>query len=119
MYENYTYVFIFILIGVAFPIAAVILNELIAIKKRGAKSADTYESGMDTIGSAWIQFRGTYYNYALIFLVFDVEIVFLFPAVLTYRKLLSLWDLGLIALFLGILSLGIIYAFRKKFLRWK
>jgi NADH:ubiquinone oxidoreductase subunit 3 (subunit A) len=119
MYENYTYVFLFILIGVLFPLVAIGLNELIAYKKRGVKSAATYESGMDPIGSAWVQFRGTYYNYALIFLVFDVETVFLFPAVLAYRKLLNLWEFGLIALFLGILALGIVYAFRKGFLEWK
>ena len=119
MYENYTYVFLFLLIGVAFPLAAIGINELISFKKRGPKSAETYESGMETIGSAWIQFKGTYYNHALVFLVFDVETVFLFPAVLAYRKMLGLTELALILLFLGVLSLGIVYALKKGFLEWK
>jgi len=119
MYENYAYVFLFLLIGTAFPLVAIGLNGLISLKKRGLRSAETYESGMETIGSAWIQFKGTYYNHALIFLVFDVETAFLFPAVLAYRQILSFEALSLIILFLGVLSLGIVYAVNKGFLEWK
>jgi len=119
MLENYTYVLIFLLIGLVFSFAAILINKLIATPKRGEKSQETYESGMETIGSSWIQFRGTYTLYALLFLIFDVEIVFLFPAVLAYHDEVGLNGLVLILVFLGILSLGIVYAFRKKMTEWK
>jgi len=119
MFENYIIVFIFSLIGLGFSLLATLLPEVIAPKIKGIKALETYESGVETIGSAWVQFKNTYYTYALIFIVFDVEAVFLFPAVLAYRETLGLGEFCLIALFLGILSLGIVYAIRKKFLVWK
>ena len=119
MFENYTYVFIFSIIGLGFSIVATLLPEIIAPKHKGDLARDTYESGMETIGSAWVQFKSTYYMYALIFIVFDVEVVFLFPALLAYRESLNMTAFGLIVLFLGILTLGIVYAIRKRFLDWK
>ena len=119
MFENYVYVFIFSLIGLGFSLVATLLPEFIAPKHKGKQARETYESGVDTIGSAWVQFKSTYYMYALIFIVFDVEVVFLFPALLAYRESLDLNAFLVAMVFLIILTLGIVYAIRNKFLTWK
>ena len=119
MFENYTIVFVFGLIGLLFALAGIIVPKIIAPSHQGGQTKATYESGVETIGSAWVQFKNTYYTYALVFIVFDVEAAFLFPALLSYREHLDVWEFALIALFLILLSLGIIYALCKKFLTWK
>ena len=77
-----------------------------------------YECGSEPIGEAWVQFPVGFYLVALLFVVFDVLVVFLFPWALTLRGL-GLMAFGAMALFLGILSLGWLYAYREGILEWK
>lgn len=77
-----------------------------------------YESGMDTIGKTWVQFNFRYYFFALLFVLFDIEVVFFYPWAAAYQKL-GLFALGEMAVFVGILLLGYIYAWRKGALEWK
>ena len=83
----------------------------------------TYECGERPIGPAWIQFRVGYYIYALIFLIFDVEAVFVFPwaAQMLHLKQMGLAVLGLVdmLIFVGVLAIGLIYAWKKGVLEWK
>ena len=79
---------------------------------------DSYECGPEPIGSAWVQFPVGFYLVALIFIVFDALAVFLFPWSLSLRSL-RLWAVGTMALFLGILSLGWLYAYKEGILEWK
>ncbi len=79
---------------------------------------DNYECGAETIGEAWVQFPVGFYLVALIFIVFDALAVFLFPWALSLRGL-GLWAVGTMAVFLGILSLGWLYAYREGILEWK
>lgn len=109
---------LFLLAGTLFAVTPVILSRLIVKRSVGKQREETYESGMQTIGSAWIQFTVAYYIYALIFLAFDVDVLYLFPVALAYGK--YAWrDFVEVLIFVGILSLAIVYAWCKGVFEWK
>lgn len=109
---------LFMIVGLVFAVVPLIVSKLIVKRSQGPLRDETYESGMQTIGSAWIQFTVAYYIYALIFLAFDVDVLYLFPVALIYDKLV-VRDLIEVILFVGILSLSIVYAWRKGVFEWK
>ncbi|MGA2026071.1 MAG: NADH-quinone oxidoreductase subunit A [Syntrophobacteraceae bacterium] len=109
---------LYLFAGLAFAVVPLIVSVLVARRSHGALREATYESGMETIGSAWIQFTVVYYIYALIFLAFDVDVLYLFPVALAYGKYASR-DLIEVIVFVGILSLAIVYAWRKGVFEWK
>jgi len=78
---------------------------------------DTYECGIETTGPSWLQFNFRYYYFALLFVVFDVEAVFLLPWALHFRVLQG-YGLVVMAAFIGILAVGLAYAWRKRALEW-
>lgn len=119
MLNDYAYVLVFLVVGVIFGIIFTNLPLLITPRSRGTKKTATYESGEDTIGSAWVQFDVIYYLFALIFIAFDVEVIYLFPVIVAYGIAPSLGALLKITLFLGILVLALIYAWRKGLFLWK
>jgi NADH:ubiquinone oxidoreductase subunit 3 (subunit A) len=120
--SEYIIIGVFALVGVVFAGAAMVVSRLLAprLPDRGRK-LDAYESGEETIGSARIQFKLGYYLFALVFLVFDVEAVFLFPVmgVLKSAKLPPFLLWGEIFLFLLILGFALYYAWKKKVLEWE
>ena len=73
---------------------------------------------MDTIGKTWVQFNFRYYFFALLFVLFDIEVVFLYPWAVAYQKL-GLFALVEMVVFIGILMVGYVYAWRKGALEWK
>jgi hypothetical protein len=77
MQNEWLYIGLFILVGLFFPAAAIILSWLISPKKPNPIKSSTYECGIETVGPNWVQFKAQYYIFALVFLVFDVETVFL------------------------------------------
>ncbi len=77
----------------------------------------TYESGVDAVGSGWSQSQIRYYVYALLFVMFDVEAVFMFPWA-TQLETYGVFGLVEMLVFVAILALGLLYAWRKKVLRW-
>ena len=109
---------LYLLVGVVFAVVPLIISKLVVRRSTGAMRDETYESGMETIGSAWIQFTVVYYIYALIFLAFDVDVLYLFPVALAYGKY-AMRDLVEVVIFVGILSLSIVYAWRKGVFEWK
>jgi NAD(P)H-quinone oxidoreductase subunit 3 len=117
--HDFLYVGIFLLIGVIFAVAPIIFSRLIGGRSEGEKRSETYESGMPTIGSAWIQFSVSYYIFALIFLAFDVDVLYLFPVALAYNQGFAIRDFVAIVIFIGILSLAIVYAWRKGVFLWE
>ncbi len=119
MFLDYFWVFAFMVISLLFAGVATLIPYLIAPKSSGATRESTYESGMPTIGTAWIQFNVLYYLYALVFLVFDVEIIFLFPLALAFRTVPGFLVLIEIVIFIGILTLALVYAIRKGVFEWK
>ena len=107
----------FLLISAAVPALALITNKLISPKSKAGERELTYESGMEPIGGAWIQFNIRYYMFALVFVIFDVETVFLYPWAVAFHKL------GLLAfvealVFISILIVALAYAWRKGALEW-
>lgn len=108
---------LYLLVGVIFAVVPLIISSLIVKRSAGKRRDETYESGMETIGSAWIQFTAAYYIYALIFLAFDVDVLYLFPVMLAYGKY-AIRDLVEVVIFVGILSMAIVYAWRKGVFEW-
>jgi NAD(P)H-quinone oxidoreductase subunit 3 len=116
------HIVLYALVAVAMPGGIVLLALFLTKRLRtGAanvrSSGDTYESGMVPIGNAWIQYRAQYYLYGLIFVIFDVEVVFLYPWAVVFRHV-GPAALVEIAIFIGILLVGLAYAWRHGALRW-
>jgi NAD(P)H-quinone oxidoreductase subunit 3 len=117
--HDFLYVGVFLLIGVIFAASPIIISWFIGGRSEGEKRSETYESGMPTIGSAWIQFSVSYYIFALIFLAFSVDVLYLFPVALAYNQGFGIRDFVAIVIFIGILSLAIVYAWRKGVFLWE
>jgi NADH-quinone oxidoreductase subunit A len=83
------------------------------------KTQQAIECGVEPIGDAWVRFGIVYYLYALIFLAFDVDILFLFPVALSYDTGLVMRDFIEILIFVAILSLALVYAWKKGVFKWE
>ncbi|MDB5103020.1 MAG: NADH-ubiquinone/plastoquinone oxidoreductase chain 3 [Fibrobacteres bacterium] len=124
---DYIIIGVFAVVGILFAGAAMVFSRIVAPRFPNAgKKLEPYESGEDTIGSARIQFKIGYYLFALVFLVFDVEAVFLFPVLGVLRSAgegalpvsaLFVWIELLV--FIAILGFALFYAWRKKVLEWE
>lgn len=108
----------FIGFSVAFALAALIMSWLVQPKAPGHLKSKTYECGMKPFGDSRIQFDVKYYLFALLFLIFDIEAVFLFPWAVSFDKL-GLFALVEAFIFIGILILGLAYAWKKDALKWQ
>ena len=117
MPNEWTYVGLFLIVGALVPAAAIIISMVIAPRKPNSIKQSTYECGMETVGDNWVQFKAQYYIFALVFLVFDVEAVFLFPWAVAYQQM-QLYMVLEGVLFLLILAAGLLYAWRKGALEW-
>jgi len=119
-------VFIYLIMGIFFVLFTFFLGWLVALKKPNPEKLSSYECGEEPTGSSWIQFNSRFYVIALIFLLFDVEMVFIFPwaTVFGQEALLSAdsrWGwLSLIEMFIfiGILLIGLVYVWKKGDLNW-
>ncbi|MGI5836994.1 MAG: NADH-quinone oxidoreductase subunit A [Chloroflexota bacterium] len=118
MLESYGPIAVFLAIAVIFPLIPIGLAKLLAPRKRLPHKDDVYECGMEAIGSANVQFKAQFYLFALIFVIFDVEAVFLLPWAVAYRQL-GLFALVEMLIFIGFLLVGLVYAWRKGALEWK
>ncbi|HRF68930.1 MAG TPA: NADH-quinone oxidoreductase subunit A [Muribaculum sp.] len=116
--QNSTLAVVAALTGVALVALALIVAGLISPKSYNAQKGEAYECGIPTRGSSMAQFKVGYYLYAILFLMFDVETVFLYPWAVNVRSL-GTDGLLCIAVFFGILVLGLAYAWRKGALEWK
>ena len=117
MHNEWLYIGLFVVVGALVPTAAIVLSWIISPKKPNPIKQSTYECGMETVGDNWVQFKAQYYVFALVFLVFDVETVFLFPWAVSLGKL-SLFAVVEGIIFILILLAGLVYAWRKGTLDW-
>lgn len=115
--NEWTYIGLFLIIGTIVPAAAILTSMAVAPRKPNPIKQSTYECGMETVGESWVQFKAQYYIYALVFLVFDVETVFLFPWAVALGQL-SLFAVMEGIVFILILIAGLVYAWRKGMLEW-
>ncbi|MBD5289165.1 MAG: NADH-quinone oxidoreductase subunit A [Bacteroides sp.] len=107
-----------VLTGIGLVFAALLIARLISPKSYTVRKGETYECGIPTRGESMVQFKAGYYIFAILFLIFDVETVFLYPWA-TVMKGLGPNGLLCIGIFMFILVLGLAYAWRKGALKWK
>jgi len=117
MYRDFGTVLVAAILGIIMVAVPLMVQSLVAPSKKSKEKLETYECGEESEGSAWLQFNIRFYVIALIFLIFDVEVVFLFPWAVVFK------DLGLLAMvemaiFLVILIVGLAYVWVKADLNW-
>lgn len=117
MQDDWLYIGLFMLISAFLPAAAITIASILAPKKPNPIKNSTYECGIETVGQSWIQFKAQYYIFALIFLVFDIETVFLYPWAVAYNQL-PLFAVVEAILFVMILLGGLFYVWKKGALEW-
>ncbi|MBP6334215.1 MAG: NADH-quinone oxidoreductase subunit A [Bacteroidia bacterium] len=106
-----------ILCGIAFSAGGILLSKVLVKGSFNSQKGQAYECGIETIGKSWIQMNVGYYLFALLFLIFDIELVFLYPWAVVVKEIG--WPaLVEILIFLTILFLGFLYAHRKGALKW-
>lgn len=109
---------VFIMSGALFGIAGILLSFLVHPRSQNKYKLETYECGLPTVGPTWVQFKTQYFTYALIFVIFDVEVLYLYPWAVSFAKL---GTAGLIKMFIFIfiLILGLVYAWKEGALEWR
>ena len=117
MLSEWQFIALFAAIAIIFPGAPLIIAALINPKKPNPIKQQTYECGIETVGDTWIQFKVQYYIFALIFVVFDLEAVFLFPIASAFDQL-TLFAIFEVVLFVVILLVALGYAWRRGALEW-
>lgn len=123
MLDRYGLVGLFAVLAVIFPAVPLLLSWIIRPKKPNRSKRATYECGLEfedfpeEAQNVWVQFRVQYYVFALIFVVFDIEVVYLYPWAVAYNTLGS-FALVEMVVFLGILVLALAYAWRNGLLEW-
>lgn len=117
MQNDWLFIGVFLVLAPLFPIIAILIPRLIAPRKSNPLKTDTYECGIETVGDTWVQFKVQYYIFALVFLVFDVELVFLYPWAVAFDNL-TLYAVLEGILFILILVSGLLYIWRKGALEW-
>jgi NADH-quinone oxidoreductase subunit A len=115
--NNYLVVAAFLILGVFLPVAALTAGRFLRPNRPNEAKQTTYESGVDPIGDSWVRFNVRYYIFALMFVIFDVETVFLYPWAVAYEQL-GLFALIEMLIFVLLLLVGLIYAWKKKVLKW-
>ncbi|KJE26264.1 NADH-quinone oxidoreductase subunit A [Geobacillus thermoleovorans] len=115
--NSYLIIFVFLCLGVLLPIGALTAGRLLRPHVPDEMKATTYESGNNPFHDSRVQFQVRYYLFALLFVIFDVETVFLYPWAVVYDQL-GLFALVEMIIFIVLLAIGLIYAWKKKVLRW-
>ena len=117
MLQNFEFIAVLSVITLTIPIVTLLISWLLRPKKTNPAKQETYESGIETIGDTWVQFKAQYYIYAIIFVVFDIEAVFLFPFAVALR-ILPMYALVWAIVFIVLLVDGLLYGWRKGALHW-
>jgi len=117
--NQFSSVFVFAVVAILFTLIPIFIAYILAPRTKGVKTLTTYECGIEPYGSAWIRYSITYYIYALIFIAFDVDILYLFPVALSYTRGGAMSEFYALAAFILILALAIIYAWGKGVFTWK
>ncbi len=123
MLANYGLIGLFFIVVVLITLSMVIIPIALRFLKIVPSNPNPiknsiFECGMETIGKTWVRFNFHYYFYALIFLALDVLVVFLYPWAVHLRQL-GLFSFITVLIFVGIVLIGYIYAWKKKVLEWK
>ena len=115
---GYEAILVFFIAGVFLVVLANFLSNLVSHKSKNKAKDEPYECGVETIGPTWVQFKVGYYLFAVLFLLFDIEVAFLVPWAVVFQEVGTV-ALVEILIFLFILGLGLLYAWKKRALRWE
>ena len=116
------YISAFCAAGLVFALGPIVLVHLIMVRKTrnyANKTEQLIECGMEPIGDAWIRYSAVYYLYALVFVAFAVDVLYLVPVAVVYDRVFPIRDFVEMLIFVGILSLVIVYAWKKGIFEWK
>ena len=116
-FGSYLTIGIFAAVGMVLVFGTLALTKLLRPDLPSRAKMTTYESGIDPIGTGWAQANVRYYVFALLFVIFDVEAVFLFPWATVFERIgvAAFWEM---VVFIGVLAVGLLYAYRKGVLKW-
>ena len=117
MPSDYVSVLVFIVVGIIFVNLIFLMARMIRPHNPYQVKNETYECGEPAVGESWVQFNNHFYIFALMFVIFDVEAVFLFPWAVAYKSL-EIYALFEMVIFIGILLFGLIYAWKRGALKW-
>ena len=117
MVTPFGFIGLFIIVAIVLLGLPLVINAIVAPRKPNPIKNETYECGIETVGDTWVQFKSQYYIYALVFVIFDIEAVFLFPWAVAFNQL-ELFAVFEMIVFILILAAGLIYAWRKGALEW-
>jgi NADH-quinone oxidoreductase subunit A len=117
MLANYAFIGIFFVAALSFPVIPLILAYFLRPKRPTPIKQSSYECGLEVIGDIRVQFKVQYYLYALAFVIFDIEVVFLYPWAVAYNRL-GVYGFVAASIFLLMLFAGLIYEWRKGALEW-
>lgn len=118
MLIDYLPILIYVLIAIAFACFAIIASHLLGQRKPSAIKQAPYECGMPTVGSSFRRVPIKYYIIAMLFLIFDIEIVFLYPWAVVFKQF-KVFAFISMAIFIGILVLAYLYVWKKGALEWE
>jgi NADH-quinone oxidoreductase subunit A len=116
--KELVFLLVFIVLSTAFAFAALIASFICSPKAESDEKCATYECGMKLFSDARIQFDMKFFNYAILFLIFDVETIFLFPFAVNFSQL-KLFALIEVAVFIALLAFALLFAIKKDVLRWQ
>ncbi len=117
MFSDYGQILVFMLVAIGFVVITFLFAIFLSPRKPGLSKDSTYECGEETVGDTWLKFNFRFYVVALIFIIFDVEIIFLFPWAVVFKEL-GIFAFLEMVVFLFILILGFVYAWAKGDLVW-
>ncbi len=115
---NESFLVVALVTAVVMVVAGSVIALLLAPRSKNAQKGDPYECGVMSRGTTWMPFKVGYYLFAILFLMFDVETIYLFPWAVVTRTL-GVGGLAVVGVFLAILALGLAYAWKKGALEWK
>ena len=124
MFDAYLSIFMMVLIAIALGVGMFVFSYIFGFVKKSRTSKETYECGMPLLDEAQKRISIRYYVVLLLFLLFDVETLLLFPVVAVYREMMGdssfkLYTLLELIIFIGILFVGYIYIYKKGALKWE
>lgn len=108
----------FLVTGIMFAAGPLILSLLVAPRTKGGDMGMSYECGMPPHGSSWTRFGVNFYLYAMLFLAFDVDVLYLFPVAVYYPAAEGFMPFVKVFIFLGVLALAVIYFWAKGVFTW-
>lgn len=121
IYQNYIPLLVLMIVAAIIPLAILIITNILGPRKPSERKLSVYESGMPPVGDAHPKFSIKFYIIGMLFILFDIEIVFMYPWAVIYKQWISTSVFILVEglVFIGILLVGYIYAWKKGALEWE